>query len=394
MRYALIIALLNLRESFRSKANLAMMFALPLLLTVIFGMLFGGSAGDTAASHVFPVAVVDRDRSFASGKLVEALQQENTLRLLVVPESDLARLFADKQIDSGLIIPAGFEQAILDGQQPGLQLQASPGGNRNFGVSPAIQREAARVAGDLLLARRMVSNPGDQPQVAAAYERVAAERKALDTGVVQEPARIITGQKHTASDLFASTGLGFTVMFVMMTVLMGGGVILRERQMGTWGRLLTTPAPRIALLAGFLLSFFLTGMAQFIILWGLTGLIFHLSWGPVVPLLTMAAALVLCSGAMGLFLAGIVRTHEQQIAAGSLLVTATSMLGGVYWPLDLVSPTMQRIGYLTPQAWAMEGFREVMFRGGAWGTLLWPLVVLLSLTVIFMTVGLLRVRYE
>jgi ABC-2 type transport system permease protein len=60
----------------------------------------------------------------------------------------------------------------------------------------------------------------------------------------------------------------------------------------------------------------------------------------------------------------------------------------------MVSPTMQRIGYLTPQAWAIDGFREVMLRGGAWSGLMWPLVVLLGITAVFLTAGVLRVRYE
>lgn len=70
------------------------------------------------------------------------------------------------------------------------------------------------------------------------------------------------------------------------------------------------------------------------------------------------------------------------------------MLGGVYWPLDLVSDTMRRVGYLTPQAWAMDGFREVMLRGGSWSGLARPLVVLLTLAAVFMAAGLRRVRYE
>ncbi len=183
-------------------------------------------------------------------------------------------------------------------------------------------------------------------------------------------------------------------MFVMMLVFNMSGVILEERSLGTWGRLLTAPTARSGILSGYLLSFFMTGMFQFAVLVGISTLLFRVHWGPVLPLAAMAAAFILCSSGLGLFLAGLVRTAEQQRTIGVLVVSSISMLGGVYWPLELLGDTMRRIGYLTPQAWAMEGFREVMLRGGDWGGLVWPLTVLLTLALVCMTAGLARVRYS
>jgi len=85
---------------------------------------------------------------------------------------------------------------------------------------------------------------------------------------------------------------------------------------------------------------------------------------------------------------------EQQSAFGILFINATAMLGGVYWDLNSVSAPMRRIGYLTPQAWAIEGFKEVMLLSGAWGAIALPLTVLLGIAAVFMTAGLLRVRYD
>jgi ABC-2 type transport system permease protein len=143
-----------------------------------------------------------------------------------------------------------------------------------------------------------------------------------------------------------------------------------------------------------MLSFFVTGMFQFTVLVLGTRLLFHIQWGPLLPLFAVGAATVLASAGMGLFLAGLVRTFEQQMAIGVIFVIATSMLGGLFWPLEILSPTMQRIGHLTPQAWAMEGLTEVALRGGTWAGLALPLAVLLGLALVFSAVGVRRVRYE
>lgn len=279
----------------------------------------------------------------------------------------MSGLLANYKAAAAVIIPSGFQQALDAGTGPEVQLVTPPGGNVQVAVYPAVQRAVRRVARDHALAGV------DRVEVATAVHAVAPAQAAPRLSNVSERA------------------LGFTVMFVMAVVFSMSGVILEERQKGTWGRLLTTPATRVQVVAGYVTSFFVTGLFQFAVLVGASTLLFRVAWGPLFPLAAMAAALVLCAAGLGLFLAGLVRTAEQQRIAGSIVVIATSMLGGVYWPLELVSSTMRRIGYLMPQAWAMDGFREVMLRGGAWPNLVWPLAVLAA---IFMTAGLARVRYE
>lgn len=410
MRQALTVARLQMRLVSKSVPLMTVMLAMPLLFTLVLGMLMGGNTGTgTATGHAYPVAVIDKDGTFASQRLIEVLQGEKNLRLQPNAEGDLKKLFADKRIDSALIIPGAFQAAVATGANPEVQLVAPPGGNLQVGVGPVVRRAAAQVAEDYRLALQVSeasssssagASSGDagastsDAGVREAYARIARDRQAQPVSVSQEPVKRPSARHQSGNYSLGEYALGFAVTFIMIMIFTMAGAILQERQMGTWGRLLTTPASRASLITGYLISFFLTGMLQFVLLLGASTLLFHIQWGPLLPLLAMAAAFVLCSAGMGLFLAGIVRTPEQQGAIGTLLVTATSMLGGVYWPLDFVSNTMRHIGYLTPQAWAMDGFREVVLRGGSWSGLVWPLTVLLLFAVIFMTAGLFRVRYE
>ena len=312
----------------------------------------------------------------------------------VARNEEVTRLFADKVIAAAVIIPSGFEDDLSAGASPEVKLVAPPGGNLQLVVWPVISREAARVAEDYRLARRIAADPASAAALQAAYDRVTRERQALGISTSHERVQRAKAKADQRLSNLGERALGFTVMFVMMLVFSMSGVILQERQRGTWGRLLVTPTARASVLTGYLLSFFVTGLFQFAVLVGASSLLFRISWGPLLQLAVMAAAFILCSAGMGMFVAGIVRTYEQQQVVGVLFVNATSMLGGVYWPLELVSDAMRRIGYLTPQAWAMDGFREVMLRGGAWSGLVRPLIVLLALAAIFMTAGLARVRYE
>ncbi|HYG58133.1 MAG TPA: ABC transporter permease [Symbiobacteriaceae bacterium] len=400
MRKLLAVATIQFRMTLKSKAALAAMFGMPLALIIIFGVLLGSAldgGSDTAptpSARIYPIAVIDEDQSLASTLLAESLGREVTLKVRPARRSEVAKLIADAKVSAGFAIPRGFATAVAAGQAPTLELIPAPGSNLDMGISPILQRAADQLAGDYSLALRLAGST-DPAQVRAAMTRVADERTRRGAVVAAEPlVRQAAGQQAVSGGTLNHAALGYTVMSVMMSILMMAGVFLNERQHGTWGRLLTTPTNRTSLLAGYMLSFFVTGIFQFSVLVLGTRLLFGIAWGPLLPLFAVGAALVAASAGLGLFLAGLVRTFEQQTAIGVIFVVATSMLGGLFWPLDILSPTMQRIGHLTPQAWAMEGLTEVALRGGSWAGLVLPLTVLLGLAVVFSAIGVRRVRYE
>ncbi|MDF2630225.1 MAG: hypothetical protein K0R39_4056 [Symbiobacteriaceae bacterium] len=396
MRRSIAIALLQLRTTFKSKGAIMTMFGMPLILTLIFGVLMsGGNGGGSGEGYVYPIVVVDHDGSFAAKELISQLDAEATIKVQTATADEMKKLFADAKVDSGVVIPVGFAAEMAAGKAPDVQLLAVPGRNTYMGVGPTIRGLISRLGQDYQLALRTLpeADRRDASKVEAAYAKVVAERKDVTTTVTPHQ---VTRSVVEKAGLTATTGtsVGFTVTFVMMQCFMMSGAILTERKHGTWGRLLTTPNSRATIMGGYLLSFFLTGMVQFSILVVATRLLFQVTWGPMLPLFAMGAATVLSASGMGLFLAGIVKTFEQQMSIGILFINATAMLGGAYWDLSMVSDTMRRIGYLTPQAWAIDGFKEVMLRGGAWDGIALPLAVLLGITLVFMTAGLFRVRYE
>ncbi|MGE5541958.1 MAG: ABC transporter permease [Bacillota bacterium] len=401
MRKALAIALIQFRMTLKVKAALAAMFAMPLALIIIFGLLLGGLLGgggsntsSTAAARIYPMALIDENHSMASALLIEALGRERSLAVRTADRSGLNKLLADTKVSAGFVVPAGFQEALARGEAPDLELVTYPGSNLEMGIEPVLRRAVNQLAGDFFLALK-ITGSSDESRVRAALDRIAAERATTRAVVESQPlVKQAVRPPADSGNMLTHAALGYTIMAVMMSVLTMAGAFLYERQHGTWGRLLTAPVERSTLLAGFILSFFVTGMFQFAVLVLGTRLIFRIQWGPLLPLFAVGAATVLASSGIGLFLAGLIKTAEQQQVIGVIFVVATSMLGGLFWPLDILNSTMQRIGHLTPQAWAMDGLTEVALRGGSWGALIGPIAVLVGLAAAFSAAGLCRVRYE
>ncbi|MGB8956665.1 MAG: ABC transporter permease, partial [Tumebacillaceae bacterium] len=125
-----------------------------------------------------------------------------------------------------------------------------------------------------------------------------------------------------------------------------------------------------------------------------SSLLFGVQWGDIPTLIVLVSAMMFCVVGLGLFIAGFVKTTEQQSTIGSIVIISTCMLGGIYWPLDIVSDTMRKIADFVPQTWAMEGFTQVVARGGTLADIGTQVAVLLAFAAVFLVAGLTRVRYE
>jgi ABC-2 type transport system permease protein len=191
---------------------------------------------------------------------------------------------------------------------------------------------------------------------------------------------------------FYAAGIG--VMFLLFSAVAGaGGTLLDEAESGTLERLLSTNIGMTGLLAGKWLFLSLIGVAQLTVmfLWGRVAfgvpLFSHLPGFFVMTIATAGAA-----AALGLVLATLARSRAQLSGFSTILILTMSALGGSMFPRFLMTEAMQRIGLLTFNAWALDGYLKVFWRDAAlWE--LWPQVlVLVTLATVFLALARLLAR--
>jgi len=71
-----------------------------------------------------------------------------------------------------------------------------------------------------------------------------------------------------------------------------------------------------------------------------------------------------------------------------------SMLGGAWFPLDMLPNFMQTISKAIPIAWAINGFDDMIWRGGGIREAVLSVTVLLAFAAVFVTIALRRIRWE
>ncbi|RMF82114.1 MAG: ABC transporter permease [Chloroflexi bacterium] len=154
------------------------------------------------------------------------------------------------------------------------------------------------------------------------------------------------------------------------------------------------PVSNAHILGGLILAFFVLGMIQYAVVF-LVGIAVGLNLGsdPVAIVLIMMA-FTLTTGGLTFVLANFIRTEQQAGSLTTLLGLTLAPLGGAWWPLEIVPDFMRTIGHLSPVAWAMDGFRELIFFDGTLADVWLYIVILLGYAIVLFAFGVYRFSYE
>ncbi len=403
----------------RDRVAQALTFLLPILFFSIFASVFGNQ-GRQATSRV-RIAVVDEDGSEMSRRVVEALKSETALRVRVTADAEgkgapLDRAAAEGLVQSGdvpvaVILPKGLgATAAAFGQSSGaprIQLLADV----SDPIAPQmvgglLQKVTMTAAPDLMMKGGIAQfekyagtlTPGQRsavntwlPQMkpgGAADSTPAAGTAGGSFGIGIDTVDVMRKGQSDKESLVSFYAAGVGVMFLLFSVSGASGTLLDEVDSGTLDRVLSTRVGMGGLLTGKWLFLSLTGLAQLTVmfLWG--WLVFGLDLFHHLPgFFVMTAFTAGAAAGFGLMLATLARTRAQLSGMSTIIILTMSSLGGSMFPRFLMSETMQKMGLLTFNAWALDGYLKVFWRNAAvWQ--LWPQVLVLTvLAAVFMTLA-------
>jgi len=81
--------------------------------------------------------------------------------------------------------------------------------------------------------------------------------------------------------------------------------------------------------------------------------------------------------ALGLFIGVAARAEEQVVLYSMAAMFFFSALGGAWFPVEGAGRAFTLIGHLTPAAWAMNGFQNILVRGLDTASVFLPMSILL-----------------
>jgi ABC-2 type transport system permease protein len=384
----------------RDRGALVLCFVVPVAFFSIFAIIFGSMSGNsTPRVHVL---VVDEDHSVASARLVRGLHQERALATDTRPETktgepkppEYTAATAEAAVKNGtapaaLIIPAGF------GANP-ISFTPGPGRQPIRILHDSSNPVAAQMVAGLLQKVAMTSLSGSMAELGTRYLALASggltpqQRQNLDAnlarireldarrdaqsdagaaakgdntgGLVAVETRDVVGENKKNS-MIAYYAAAIGVMFLMFTASGAGGSLLDEAESGALDRILSARVTMTTLLAGKLTYLALLASSQLTLmfLWGAA--VFHLDlFTHLAGFFVMTVATSFTVASFGLLLASVSHTRAQQASLATLLILTLSAIGGSMFPRYIMPETMQKVGLLTFNAWAIDGYTKVFWR--------------------------------
>ena len=153
----------------------------------------------------------------------------------------------------------------------------------------------------------------------------------------------------------------YTVTFAFFLVLTVGWVFVAERRQGTLIRLRAAPLSKVQLLLGKFLPALAVSLFQGLFLLIAAKLLFGLRLG-VEPiwLLAVVAATAFAATGLAMLVASLAKTETQVAVYGTLLVLVLAGIGGSMMPRDLMPERMRQISHVTPHAWALDAYQQLL----------------------------------
>jgi len=354
----------NLKLFFKDRKAVVLTFLLPIGLTTLFMMIFGGTGGNSGMGEL-ELGVCDLLQNEASQQTVVDLDSNKSFKVEMVEDSIALMDKVHKgKVDAGIIISEkeGKSPAytlVLDGSKEvqnsmlkpmlSFQLMGSGGGGMREVISGKI-KEAFPGFSD---SDQVVFNQKFDEFTNMDITQLSGgnmETKVLKPG---------NGINPGAIQAIAGTAL-MTLLFAVAG--MGAGII-EEKEKGTLRRILIAPIRPLDFMFAKFISSIVISFLQLLFTLLFCWLVFQLPVfnRPLELALLIVFTAAACSS-FGILLAGICDSRKQIESLSTIVVLLMSLLGGSMIPAFVMPPLMQKFSMLTINYWSSEGFFDLFYR--------------------------------
>ncbi|MBN2796660.1 MAG: ABC transporter permease [Clostridia bacterium] len=379
-----MIAILKLRwMKLRDDSKLMLfMTGLTLIMIAVFASI-GYEPTETK------IGLVDEDQSPITIRLYDVLNHLEGYEIILYDLESAKEAVKEDDIEGAFYIEKGFTTQLQTGSAQIQRLLISENMD-NMQMVNLIDSSLKKVLSEYQFSQVLLNNLDlNQLDGNAVLKNILAT---LDEHwTYKQPvtltAKTLTEEKNY--DAIKHSVIGFSLFFAMFTIVFGISDILVEKEQNTWQRQLISPISKFSMITGNMLGVFVLGFVQVSAMFILSKYLFKVQWeGSMLVLLIVVAAFVFCVASMGMMLSNFVSTMGQLSAISPVILTGTAMLGGCFWPLEIVtSKVLLFLSILTPQRWAIEAIEKLLIHGYNISAITNNIIILFGMGMVYLLLG-------
>ncbi|MGG0528180.1 ABC transporter permease [Bacillus pumilus] len=365
------IIALKLKETLKSPLTLIFLFVMP----IVFSFIFGSTASDTKNPTV--AFILEHSDGKLNQEIFHILEKNTKFHWIKTTESEAKDLVYDEKAIASVKVASQLKSHLKENKEI-FDVTVYKKTEEYAVLSPYLKETAAII---------YQINQGVKEQKSVSL--INALNKLNESGSISLVEKNQDGEATQQPNLIP---LGFTIMFMMFAISSSASSIHLEYKDYTWQRLLSSPIQKISVLLGYFIAYFLLGWIQLGVLLTILSIFFNVYLGNFILILVFGSFVIGLVVSLGFMIATLSHTKKQAEVFSAIIIVGTCMLGGIYWPLDIVPDIMKKISLAIPQTWMMSGFGEIMSGTVNHTILLLDITVLAAFTIVFMVIGLKNIR--
>lgn len=374
----------------RDIAGLAMMFLMPLTLVVLMAYL-QDSTFNTITENKVPLIILNADQDSLGNAVERSIASTNIFDIStsvdddILTEKKLEQAVARGDFQVGIVIPqnttnqirkavryntarafnGNVDDIVLDSLSITVYIDPTTKNSFRSTLMSSIREYSATVQNDFIFkeiskeVNKVVPLPIGNIQIDRNPVQIKEKYAQLDE------ARIIP---NSVQHNVPAWGM-FAVFFIVVSL---SGNIIKEREEGSFTRLLTMPCPYWLYILSKIITYLIVCMLQLTLMFLMGMFVLPLLGLPALELgHSMFALLLMCISASlaaigyGIAIGKIATTHQQASIFGSISVVILAAIGGVWIPTFIMPQAMQIFSMLSPLNWGLSGFYDIFVRDGS-----------------------------
>ena len=331
----------DLLRVIREPANLFMIILLPLVMTLVFGVAFGGIGGNDVQ---YDVAIVDQDSSSWSDEFISRLNDSDILVPRFFEDANGGHeALSQGKASAVLVIPEGFGDSVDD-------LKTNPFDESAWTVTTL---ELSIDQGSMIAGSVVPS----LVQQALTVTLHGVEALSPPSPVVIGSPVLVESVKFTQFDAMMPGMFSYAVVFVTMIV---SQVFTEERQLGLLTRIAFTPTDASDIFTAQITSNLITGVFQVSMVFGASFLLGFRPLGGAAGIglaYLLSLLLVLCNVGFGLITATLAKSSGAASGLAFLFILPQMMLG------SFIPGIPENLSKLVPSYYVTQTLTNVFIRG-------------------------------
>ncbi|BDZ31907.1 ABC transporter permease [Lactiplantibacillus sp. WILCCON 0030] len=381
-----------LKELFRDKRTLALMFIAPILIMLLMSVIFNTnsstdvSIGTVSVSHKLNKQMADIKhvsvKTYGTKQAAKkALKNEKIDAIVKKNGNNYSLTYANTDSTKTATVKMAFKNALTTTSVNQLKSALTKSTKATMKLKAQLQAIQTQQAAATAAAK---SNSSATTAQQAASTKATSTTTATKSTSQKNPKitnHYVYGDKDTG--YFAKMLpilMGFFVFFFVF--LISGMALLKERTSGTLDRLLATPVRRSSIVFGYMLSYGVLAIIQTILIVLATVWMLGIEVvGNMASVIVINLILALVALAFGILLSTFANSEFQMMQFIPIVIVPQVFFSGII-PLDSMAAWVKDISYIIPIKYAGDAVTDIIMRG----TSIWHLGFDIGILLIFLVV--------